>query len=145
MRSGRSSRPSPSVSRSAISGSRPTRLSGPTVSSARVDALSRCWPPGPLERLAVHCAPLSRCSTTSLTSIAGDYYLAKDRPIEYRGNAMLSRENTELLCRVGAGTVMGDMMRQYWLPCVYSWELTPDGDPQRVRMLREDLIAWRDS
>ena len=38
---------------------------------------------------------------------------------------MLSKENTELLCRVGAGTVMGDMMRQYWLPCVYSWELTP--------------------
>src|SRR5579859_6426623 len=58
---------------------------------------------------------------------------------------MLSKENTELLCRVGAGTVMGDMMRQYWLPCLYSWELTPDGDPQRVRMLGEDLIAWRDS
>src|SRR5258708_1854522 len=58
---------------------------------------------------------------------------------------MLSRENTELLCHVGAGTVMGDMMRQYWLPCVYSWELTPDGDPVRVRMLGEDLIAWRDS
>src|SRR6266478_9593689 len=58
---------------------------------------------------------------------------------------MLSKENTELLCRVGAGTVMGDMMRQYWLPCVYSWELTPDGDPVRVRMLGEDLIAWRDS
>src|SRR3981081_3954867 len=58
---------------------------------------------------------------------------------------MLSKDNTELLCRVGAGTVMGDMMRQYWLPCVYSWELTPDGDPQRVRMLGEDLIAWRDT
>src|ERR1700724_2731349 len=58
---------------------------------------------------------------------------------------MLSKENTELLCRVGAGTVMGDMMREYWLPCVYSWELTADGDPVRVRMLGEDLIAWRDS
>ena len=58
---------------------------------------------------------------------------------------MLSKENTELLCRVGAGTVMGDMMRQYWLPCVYSWELTPDGDPLRVRLLGEDLIAWRDT
>src|SRR2546430_11553481 len=58
---------------------------------------------------------------------------------------MLSRENTEALCRVGAGTVMGDLMRQYWLPCVYSWELTPDGDPLRVRLLGEDLIAWRDT
>src|SRR6266853_3436418 len=58
---------------------------------------------------------------------------------------MLSKENTETLCRVGAGTVMGDLMRQYWLPCVYSWELTADGDPVRVRMLGEDPIAWRDS
>src|SRR5437870_3444949 len=62
-----------------------------------------------------------------------------------RGTLMLSKENTETLCRVGAGTVMGDMMRQYWLPCVYNWELTSDGDPQRVRMLGEDLIGWRDS
>src|SRR5258708_9111468 len=58
---------------------------------------------------------------------------------------MLSKQNTEMLCRVGAGTVMGDLMRQYWLPAVYSWELTPDGDPLRVRLLGEDLIAWRDS
>src|SRR5215475_3191849 len=58
---------------------------------------------------------------------------------------MLSKENTELLCRVGPGTVMGELMRQYWLPCTYSWELTADGDPQRVRMLGEDLIAFRDS
>ena len=42
---------------------------------------------------------------------------------------MLSKENTELLCRVGAGTLMGDLMRQYWLPCVYSWELEPAGNP----------------
>src|SRR5215475_13998441 len=58
---------------------------------------------------------------------------------------MLSKENTELLCRVGPGTVMGELMRQYWLPCTYSWELTADGDPQRVRMLGEDLVAFRDS
>jgi phthalate 4,5-dioxygenase len=58
---------------------------------------------------------------------------------------MLSKENTELLCRVGAGTPMGDLMRQYWLPLVYSWEITPDGEPQRVRILGEDLIAWRDT
>src|SRR6266403_1101671 len=41
---------------------------------------------------------------------------------------MLSKENTELLCRVGAGTVMGDMMRQYWLPCVYhGWKFDASG------------------
>jgi phthalate 4,5-dioxygenase len=40
---------------------------------------------------------------------------------------------------------MGELMRQYWLPALYSWELEPDGPPQRVRLLGEDLIAWRDS
>ena len=56
---------------------------------------------------------------------------------------MLSSEDTELLCRVGAGTPMGELMRQYWLPVNYSWETEPDGQPLRVRILGEDLIAWR--
>ena len=58
---------------------------------------------------------------------------------------MLSKENIELLCRVGQGTVMGDLMRQYWLPAIYSWELEPDAEPKRVRLLGEDLIAYRDT
>ena len=29
---------------------------------------------------------------------------------------MLSREDNELLCRVGPGTPMGELMRQYWIP-----------------------------
>src|SRR5438270_693918 len=58
---------------------------------------------------------------------------------------MLSKEHTELLTRVGAGTPMGELMRQYWLPAVYTWEIEPDREPQRVRILGEDLIAWRDS
>jgi len=58
---------------------------------------------------------------------------------------MLSRENIELLCRVGPGTPMGNLMREYWLPLVYSWEIEPDGEPKRVRILGENLIAFRDS
>src|SRR5438132_10869357 len=58
---------------------------------------------------------------------------------------MLSKEDMETLCRVGAGTPMGDLMRQYWLPATYSSELEPDGAPVRIRILGEDLIAWRDS
>ena len=58
---------------------------------------------------------------------------------------MLSTQDTELLCRVGRGTPMGEMMRQYWLPAVYSYELEADGRPVRIRILGEDLIAWRDS
>jgi hypothetical protein len=57
---------------------------------------------------------------------------------------MLSKEDNELMCRVGPGTPMGDLMRCYWLPLLYSWELEPDGAPKKVRLLGENLIAFRD-
>ena len=57
---------------------------------------------------------------------------------------MLSREDNELLCRVGPGTPMGALMRQYWIPAALSSELPePEGSPLRVRLLGEDLIAYR--
>lgn len=57
---------------------------------------------------------------------------------------MLSREENELLCRVGQGTLMGDLLRQYWQPILLSSELPErDGPPLRVRLLGEDLIAFR--
>src|SRR6266581_3916044 len=59
---------------------------------------------------------------------------------------MLTAEENELLTRVGPGTPMGDLMRQYWLPVLLSEELPErDGRPQRVRLLCENLIAFRDS
>jgi phenylpropionate dioxygenase-like ring-hydroxylating dioxygenase large terminal subunit len=58
---------------------------------------------------------------------------------------MLSKADNELISRVGPGTLMGDLMRQYWLPAMYTWELEPDGAPQRVRLLGENLIAFRDT
>ena len=36
---------------------------------------------------------------------------------------MLSREDNELVCRVGPGTPMGDLMREYWIPALLSSEL----------------------
>jgi phthalate 4,5-dioxygenase oxygenase subunit len=57
---------------------------------------------------------------------------------------MLSKEENDLLCRVGPGTPMGNLMRQYWMPAVRSDELLePDGAPLRVRLLGENLIAFR--
>ena len=59
---------------------------------------------------------------------------------------MLSAEENELLCRVGPGTPMGDLMREYWQPLLFSSELPePDGPPLRVRHLGENLIAFRDT
>ena len=59
---------------------------------------------------------------------------------------MLSQEDNELLTRVGPGTVMGSLMRQYWLPIMLSSEVPePDCKPLRVKLLGEDLIAFRDA
>src|ERR687884_300019 len=69
MRTGPVSRPSARASRPATSASRPSRLSASRVSSARVDALSRCWPPGPLDRLADHWAWRSRWAVIASRSI----------------------------------------------------------------------------
>ena len=44
---------------------------------------------------------------------------------------MLTRDDNELLCRVGPGTPMGNLMRQYWLPAGLSSELPEaDGAPK---------------
>lgn len=49
------------------------------------------------------------------------------------------------LTRVGPGTVMGEFMRQYWIPCALSSELSVDGAPMRLPLMGEKLIAFRDS
>src|SRR5437667_6957162 len=57
---------------------------------------------------------------------------------------MLSREDNELLCKVGRGTPTGALLRQYWIPALMSSELPErDGAPVRVRLLGENLIAFR--
>jgi phthalate 4,5-dioxygenase len=57
---------------------------------------------------------------------------------------MLSIEDNEVMCRIGPGTVMGNLMREYWIPAVRSDELpAPDCPPLRVKLLGEELIAFR--
>ena len=48
---------------------------------------------------------------------------------------MLSNEDNEVLSRVGPGTPMGDLMRQYWIPAIRSDELpAPDSPPVRIKL-----------
>jgi phthalate 4,5-dioxygenase len=59
---------------------------------------------------------------------------------------MLKPEDNELLTRVGPGTPMGELFRRFWLPALLPSELPkPDCDPVRLRLLGEDLVAFRDS
>jgi phthalate 4,5-dioxygenase oxygenase subunit len=59
---------------------------------------------------------------------------------------MMSSEDNDLMCRVEGAAPMGQIMRQHWLPACLTEEVSePDGDPVRVRLLGEDLVAFRDS
>jgi phthalate 4,5-dioxygenase len=59
---------------------------------------------------------------------------------------MLTREESELLTRVGPGTPMGELFRRYWIPAGASRELpAPDCPPVRVKLLGEELVMFRDS
>jgi nitrite reductase/ring-hydroxylating ferredoxin subunit len=49
------------------------------------------------------------------------------------------------LTRVGPGTVMGELMRQYWIPAAMSSELKAGAAPLRLLLLGEKLIGFRDS
>ena len=52
-------------------------------------------------------------------------------------------DNVELT-RVGPGTVMGGLMREYWIPALMSSEIAAGGAPLRLMLLGEKLIAFRD-
>jgi phthalate 4,5-dioxygenase oxygenase subunit len=59
---------------------------------------------------------------------------------------MLTKEDNEIVTHVGPGTMMGNLLRRYWTPALLSEELpNPDCTPVRVRLLCEDLVAFRDT
>ena len=59
---------------------------------------------------------------------------------------MLSKEENKIVTRVGPDTPMGRTLRRYWMPALLASELgEPDGPPVRVRLLGEDLVAFRDT
>jgi len=59
---------------------------------------------------------------------------------------MLTAEENGLLCRVEGEAPMGRLMRHHWVPALLSEEVAePDGKPVRVRVLGENLVAFRDS
>ncbi|HWD91335.1 MAG TPA: Rieske 2Fe-2S domain-containing protein [Verrucomicrobiae bacterium] len=58
----------------------------------------------------------------------------------------MTESENHLLTRVGPGTPMGNLLRQYWIPLLPSSELPEkDGAPLRVRLLGENLIAFRNT
>ena len=59
---------------------------------------------------------------------------------------MLTPEENELLVRIEGNAPMGQIFRRHWLPALLSEEVPePDCDPVRVKMLGENLVAFRDT
>jgi len=59
---------------------------------------------------------------------------------------VMTREQSEQLTCTGPGTLMGDLLRRYWIPALLAEEVAePDGPPVRVRLLSEHLVAFRDT
>jgi phthalate 4,5-dioxygenase len=59
---------------------------------------------------------------------------------------VLKAEDNETLTRVGPGTLMGELLRRYWTPACLSAEIPePGSPPARVRLLGENLVAFRDT
>src|SRR5215211_5186369 len=89
--------------------------------------------------------PAATWAPRAQTVHAGDLLDSQDFATDQRCD-VLKREDNELVTRVGPGTPMGEAMRRYWMPALLSEELPgPDSDPLRVRLLGEDLIAFRDT
>jgi phthalate 4,5-dioxygenase len=59
---------------------------------------------------------------------------------------VLKTEDNEILTRVGPGTPMGNLLRRYWTPACLTAEIpAPGSPPARVRLLGENLVAFRDT
>ena len=59
---------------------------------------------------------------------------------------MLKPEDNKLLTRVGPGAAMGELLRRFWIPALMEEEVREnDGAPVRLRLLGQDLVAFRDT
>ncbi|MFM0001933.1 Rieske 2Fe-2S domain-containing protein [Paraburkholderia dipogonis] len=58
---------------------------------------------------------------------------------------MLTKQDNELMCRIGVGTAMGEAMRRFWLPVIQSSDMPQaNGEPQTIDLLGERFVVWRD-
>jgi len=56
---------------------------------------------------------------------------------------MVTTAENERLTKVGPGTPMGQLLREFWTPAIRSESLEAGGAPKRVRLLGENFVAFR--
>jgi 5,5'-dehydrodivanillate O-demethylase len=57
---------------------------------------------------------------------------------------MVTKEENEMLTRIGPGTPVGELLRRYWHPVAVGQELSEQNPTRFVRILGEDLVLFRD-
>jgi phthalate 4,5-dioxygenase len=58
----------------------------------------------------------------------------------------MKKDLNDLLTQTASGTPMGAVFRRYWLPALLSEQVSvADGDPVRLELLSEKMLAFRDS
>ncbi len=63
-----------------------------------------------------------------------------------RGEPCSREEENDLITRTGPETPMGNAMRHYWVPACLSRDIAePDGAPVRIKLMGEELVAFRDT
>ncbi|HEY7320535.1 MAG TPA: Rieske 2Fe-2S domain-containing protein [Candidatus Binatia bacterium] len=61
-----------------------------------------------------------------------------------RAGFVFSKEENDALTKVGPGSLLGQLFRQYWIPVLpTSFLEEKDGNPRSVRLLGEDLVLFR--
>src|SRR5688500_13188655 len=61
-----------------------------------------------------------------------------------RVNQVLTKEENELMTRVGPGTPAGEMLRRYWWPVAFTEVVRPEARPIKVKLLGEEFVLFRD-
>ena len=57
---------------------------------------------------------------------------------------MISREQNELMTRVGPGTPCGKLLRRYWQPVALVDEMAGPRPVKAVRLMGENLVLFRE-
>ena len=57
---------------------------------------------------------------------------------------MLTKEENELMTRIGPGTPAGEMLRRYWWPVAFAEVVRPEARPTKVKLLGQEFVLFRD-
>src|SRR5262249_8382072 len=91
------------------------------------------------------CVPSASCRIRDRAIWANNTSQRCRASAPHQGNTMTTASEGAALTRIGPQTLMGDLMRQYWIPAALSSEVARDGASLRLMLLGEKLIAFRDS